>query len=119
MSPYIPSAPPDIYPALCGGVPYLTRLSPIPEKPETAETAETPRELSPPSMTLSLPAESFPNLAEEEALYRVWWRTLPDKPLARACGGDLAHWQRERGLSAAALAGLRTRVRDLLEGTGK
>lgn len=64
-------------------------------------------------------AGPLPDLAAEEQLFRLWWKTLPDKPLARARGGDLAHWQRERGLSDVALAGLRARVRDLLEGKGK
>jgi hypothetical protein len=70
-------------------------------------------------MVLSTPLEPLPDLAAEEALYRVWWRTLPDKALARRTDGHLAHWQRERRLSDAALATLRARVRDLLEGKGR
>lgn len=119
MSPYIPSAPPDILPAPFGILPNLTRLSPISEKPETAETPETRPALSPPSMAPSIPLEPLPDLGAEEQLFRLWWKTLPDKALAQAHGGHLAYWQRERRLSDAALAALRARVRDLLEGKGK
>ena len=63
------------------------------------------------------PTERLPHLIDEEALYRLWWRTLPDKTLAREHGGHLAYWQRERNLSDAALAWLRGRVADLLKGS--
>jgi len=65
------------------------------------------------------PTEMLPSLVDEESLYRLWWRTLPDKKLAREHGGHLAYWGRERGLDAEALAWLRRRVSDLLKGAEK
>ena len=65
------------------------------------------------------PNEMVPTLADEEALYRLWWRTLPNKPLARRADGHLAYWQRERRLSDKALMWLRGRVADLLKGSEK
>lgn len=63
---------------------------------------------------VAAPIEVLPALEAEEPLYRLWWRTLPDKALARRMDGHLAYWGRERGLSAEALDWLRGRVRDLL-----
>ena len=63
------------------------------------------------------PTETLPSLVAEESLYRLWWRTLPDKALARRLDGHLAYWGRERGLSEGALAWLRGRVGDLLMDT--
>ena len=60
------------------------------------------------------PTEMVPTLVAEEALYRLWWKTLPDKDLARRCDGHLAYWQTERGLSADTLTWLRSRVSDLI-----
>jgi|MudIll2142460700_1097286.scaffolds.fasta_scaffold23847_4 hypothetical protein len=65
---------------------------------------------------VAAPIELLPSLANEEALYRLWWRTLPDKKLARDNGGHLVYWARERGLSQESLAWLRGRVNDLLMG---
>ncbi len=66
---------------------------------------------------VAAPTEMVPSLADEESLYRLWWRTLPDKKLARAHDGHLAYWGRERGLDSEALGWLRRRVSDLLKGT--
>ena len=60
------------------------------------------------------PTEPLPDFKAEEHLYRLWWRTLPDKALARRMDGHLTYWARERGLSTEAAEGLRDRVRDLL-----
>ncbi|OGB92207.1 MAG: hypothetical protein A2Z31_00040 [candidate division NC10 bacterium RBG_16_65_8] len=68
---------------------------------------------------VAAPTEILPTLRDEEALYRLWWKTLPDKKLAREHDGHLAYWCRERGLSAESLDSLRGRVRDLLEGNEK
>lgn len=117
---------PDISPALAAllaapfeSCPDFPRLSPMSEKPVTAVTSVTTPELPPPSVTPRIPREPLPDLAAEEALYRVWWRTLPDKALAKRMGGHLGHWQRERRLSDAALRALHARVGDLLEGEAK
>jgi hypothetical protein len=68
---------------------------------------------------VAAPTEILPSLADEESLYRLWWRTLPDKRLAREHDGHLAYWARERGLDPESLAWLRRRVADLLKGSEK
>lgn len=68
---------------------------------------------------VAAPTEMLPTLADEEALYRLWWRTLPNKPLARRADGHLVYWQRERRLSDETLMWLRGRVADLLKGSEK
>jgi len=77
-------------------------------KPEILELLQKP---------VAAPTEMLPSLASEEALYRLWWKTLPDKALARRTDGHLAYWGRERGLDGEALSWLRGRVGDLLKGT--
>ncbi len=64
---------------------------------------------------VSVPLEPLADLTREEALYRLWWRTLPDKALARRKDGHLAYWQANRNLRDEEVAWLRTQVRDLLD----
>lgn len=86
---------------------------------ELAGTTPLPDHLAilPDRMSSLAPTEPAPVLEAEEALYRIWWRTLPDKALARRSDGHLPYWGRERGLSVETLDWLRGRVKDLLMGT--
>jgi hypothetical protein len=85
--------------------------------PDSGSTASLLRERT----TSSLPdrdpdQQRVVDIRAEEQLYRLWWKTLPDKVLARLHGGHLDHWQRERQLSTAAINEFRARIRDLLDG---
>ncbi len=71
---------------------------------------ETP---APPPMTRQ---ERMASLDEEEALFRVYWRTLTDKALAgRTWPSELRHYCRERDLGPEMLEALERRVREVRE----
>ena len=70
-----------------------------------------PRPAQPPST----PQECLADLDAEEALFRVYWRTLLDKPLARRTWPSEVRWYcQQKGLDAETLAELEQRCRDLL-----
>ncbi len=67
----------------------------------------------------SPPEQSYrvisPALVEAEAiLFRLWWRTLPNKTMARQnWAAELAYYVAQKGLSRPFLDALKARVRDL------
>ncbi len=67
--------------------------------------------------SISSDAEVNPALLEaEEALFRLWWRTLPNKTMARGdWAAEMAYYGRQKRFSEPFLAALKTRVKDLWE----
>ncbi len=65
------------------------------------------------------PATELGRLADldtEEALFRVWWRTLPDLALARKTWRSTLRWYcQEKSLGPETLEALQQRVQDLWE----
>ncbi len=54
------------------------------------------------------------DLDAEEALFRLWWRMLPDKNLARRRWRTTLNWYcQEKGFGPETLKALKRRVRDL------
>ena len=89
-----------------------------PAEPSQSRTAEAPASLpGKGDAVLSHPTASAfdPALLEaEEALFRLWWRTLPDKALARSRWADhVEYYGQSRGLSNALITALMTRAQDL------
>ena len=87
--------------------------SPIPEKvviPVITGDLSTEPPASPPVTR----QERWAELVEEEALFRLWWRTLPDKSLARRRWRSTLNWYcQEKGFGPETLKALKRRVRDL------
>ncbi len=53
-------------------------------------------------------------LEAEEVRFRLWWRTLPNKTMARQnWAAELAYYAAQKGLSKAVLEALKARVEDL------
>ncbi len=70
-------------------------------------------EIAAPPMT---DPERLAALEEEEALFRMYWRTLPSKALAqKTWPSELVYYCGERGLGPEMLEALARRVRDLRE----
>ena len=88
-------------------------VSPIPEKvviPVITGDLSTEPPASPPVTR----QERWAELDAEEALFRVWWRTLPDKNLARRTWHSTLTWYcQEKGFGPETLKALKRRVRDL------
>ncbi len=83
-----------------------------------AETpALLPTEGEPLLNDLPLASAGDPALLEaEEELFRLWWRTLPDKISARKRWVDIArYYGRAKGLSNAFINALLVKVQDLAE----
>ncbi len=60
--------------------------------------------------------ERLASLDTEEALFRVWWRTLPDQNLARRRWRSTLSWyHQEKGFGPEMLEALEQRVQDLWE----
>ncbi len=58
------------------------------------------------------------DLDAEEALFRMWWRTLPDKGLAQRTWCSTLSWYcQEKGFGPEMLEALKQRLRDLWETT--
>ncbi len=75
-----------------------------------ADTASSP---TPPPVT---PQEKQADLDAEEALFRVYWRTLPGKAQARQAWPSEVEWYcRQKGLDAEIVERLERRCRDLGE----
>ena len=60
-------------------------------------------------------ADVNPALLEAEAvLFRLWWRTLPDKPLARQnWAAEIAYYAAQKGFSGPFIETLKVRIADL------
>ena len=87
--------------------------SPIPEKVVipviTGDLSAEP--FAPPPVTRQ---ERWAELDAEEALFRVWWRTLPDKNLARRTWHSTLTWYcEEKSLELEMQEALQQRVQDL------
>ncbi len=87
--------------------------SPIPEKPvipviPVIYEVEAP---APPPVT---PFARLADLDVEEALFRIWWRTFPDKNLARRRWRSTLSWYcQEKSLEPEMRETLQQRVQDL------
>ena len=90
--------------------------SPIPEKvviPVITGDLSTEPPASPPVTR----QERWAELVEEEALFRLYWKTLPDKARARRIWPfDVRHYCRAKGLGLEVLEELERRCQDLLGG---
>jgi len=68
---------------------------------------------APPPMTRQ---EWIASLDEEEALFRLYWRTLPDKVLAwRTWPSEIRRYCEQKGINVDVKAELERRCRDLWE----
>jgi hypothetical protein len=90
------------------------RAAIVEQKAELLAVLSVPLE-KPPKPCVVAPTKHPPAFAAEEMLYRLWWKTLPDKAMARQMNGHLKYWGVQRNLSEEMMAGLKERVRDLLE----
>ncbi len=90
------------------------------EKTENFLRTLSPSPPSSPSESASGESSISPAVLEaEEVLFRLWWRTLPDKTLARQqWAEEVAYYGEQKGLSTSFLDALRARVKGLCE-TGK
>ncbi len=73
---------------------------------------------SPPSSPTWEPSGEAPILPAvleaEEVLFRLWWRTLPNKTMAREdWEAECAYYGEQKGFSRPFLEALKTRVKDL------
>ncbi len=90
----------------------LARIGGLEDKPSVGLWLPSEGPASPPMTT----PERLASLDAEEALFRVWWCTLPDKNLARRrWRATLSWYHREKGFGPEMLEALEQRVQDLWE----
>jgi len=69
---------------------------------------------SPPRFSSEDPPPLPALLNAEEVLFRMWWRTLPNKPMAREnWAAEIAYYGAQKGLSRPFLEALKAKVKDL------
>ena len=88
-------------------------LSPHGERAPSPQTWNILEPPAPPPVTLE---EKEADLDAEDALFRMWWGTLPDQPLARRCFHSyVVFYCQGKGLGKEIEWELERRCQDLLE----
>ncbi len=88
----------------------LARIVGLEDKPSVGLWPPSEDLVSPPMTT----SECLASLDTEEALFRVWWRTLPDLALARKTWRPTLSWYcQEKSLEPEMRETLQQRVQDL------